>query len=321
MRGAERPAKVSWSHPFLPPLGPLSASAALQTFVDIADDTHEEEGIRQLLDLTGNLPLAVGLIASVAGSEGCDKALSRWKSESTQMLSDGYDKRSSLDISIMLSFTSSRMTSGAQELLSILSLIPDGLTEANLLQADFPISNILACKAVLLKTCLAYVDNNHRVKVLIPIREHTLRIHPPKNELKIKLRQHFHGLLDLWNQFQNLNIANIAPEISQNLGNLNTVLSESVETQSPDVVRSIHTILALNRFYQRTRAAHAPSFLSLSAKMAHWQDQPIFGDYLIECFQCSGYLPHHDVEVQIEVGNVNFSSRAPMEQGKIRCIH
>ncbi|KAJ7290079.1 hypothetical protein C8J57DRAFT_1492825 [Mycena rebaudengoi] len=236
MRGAERPAKVSWSHPFLPPLGPLSASAALQTFVDIADDTHDEDSIRQLLDLTGNLPLVVSLIASVVGSEGCDKALSRWKSESTQMLSDGYDKRSSLDISIMLSFTSSRVTSGAQELLSILSLIPDGLTEANLLQADFPISNILACKAVLLKTCLAYVDNNHRVKVLIPIREHTLRIHPPKNELKIKLRQHFHGLLALWNQFQNLNITNIAPEISKNLGNLNTILSEAVETQSLDVV-------------------------------------------------------------------------------------
>ncbi|KAJ7290026.1 hypothetical protein C8J57DRAFT_1610428 [Mycena rebaudengoi] len=50
--------------------------------------------------------------------------------------------------------------------------------------------------------------------------------------------------------------------------------------------------------------------------MAHWQDQPIFRDYLIEYFQSSSYLSHHDAEVQIEVGNVNFSSRAPMEQAK-----
>jgi hypothetical protein len=85
------------------------------------------------LELTGNLPLAVSLIASVAGAEGCDSALARWRFESTRMLSDGYDKRSSLDISIMLSFTSSRMTPGAQDLLSILSMLPDGFTDADLL--------------------------------------------------------------------------------------------------------------------------------------------------------------------------------------------
>jgi hypothetical protein len=70
--------------------------------------------VQQLIDLTGNLPLAVSLIANVASYEGCDVALSRWKTESTRLLSDGYDKTSSLEISIMLSLSSARMNSGTK---------------------------------------------------------------------------------------------------------------------------------------------------------------------------------------------------------------
>ncbi|KAJ7288724.1 P-loop containing nucleoside triphosphate hydrolase protein, partial [Mycena rebaudengoi] len=179
MRGTERPAKVKWTRPVLVPLDPLSTSAALQTFVDVADDIHHQDNVKQLLELTGNLPLAVSLIASVASHEGCNQAISRWKSENTHMLSDGYDQRSSLDISIMLSLTSSRMTSGAQDLLSVLSMLPDGLSENNLIQMRLPIPHILACKSTLIRTSLAFIDKDHRLKVLVPIREHVLSVHPP----------------------------------------------------------------------------------------------------------------------------------------------
>ncbi|KAJ7245861.1 P-loop containing nucleoside triphosphate hydrolase protein, partial [Mycena rebaudengoi] len=197
MRGAERPAKVKWTQPFLSPLTPLPHSAALETFFDVADNIHDEESVNQLLKLTGNLPLAISLVASVAGDEGCGSAIARWKSENTRMLSDGYDKRSSLDISIMLSFTSSRMTPGAQDLLSILSMLPDGSTDADLLQAELPITDILAAKTTLLRTALAFVDKDRRIQVLTPIREHILHAHPPTKALKFKLCQHFHDLLSL----------------------------------------------------------------------------------------------------------------------------
>ncbi|KAJ7261950.1 P-loop containing nucleoside triphosphate hydrolase protein, partial [Mycena rebaudengoi] len=224
LRGTERPSKVKWTRPFLHPLNPLSNIAALQIFKEVADEGHDEGSVEELLALTGNLPLAVSLIASVASTEGCAKTLSRWKLESTQMLSDGYDQRSSLDISIMLSYTSSRMTPGAQELLSILSMLPDGLTDADLVQAQIPISNILACKTTLIQTALAFVDQDHHLKVLVPIREHILNIHPPANALKLKLQEHFHQILSLWNQFKDLNVADIHPQISRNLGNINRVL-------------------------------------------------------------------------------------------------
>ncbi|KAJ7279624.1 P-loop containing nucleoside triphosphate hydrolase protein, partial [Mycena rebaudengoi] len=194
LRGAERPSKVKWTRPFLAPLEPLSNEAAHQTFIEVADEGHDEDIIKELLELTGNLPLAVSLIASVAGSEGCAQALSRWKLESTQILSEGYDQRSSLDISIMLSYTGSRMTPGAQELLSILSMLPDGLADADLVQAKLPIIDILACKTTLLRTSLAFVGLDQHLKVLAPIREHILHVHPPVNALKLKLREHFHQI-------------------------------------------------------------------------------------------------------------------------------
>ncbi|KAJ7272234.1 P-loop containing nucleoside triphosphate hydrolase protein, partial [Mycena rebaudengoi] len=197
LRGAERPSKVKWTRPFVAPLEPLSNVAARQTFIEVADNDHDDASIKELLELTGNLPLAVSLIVSVAGSEGCAKALFRWKLESTQMLSEGYDQRSSLGISIMLSYTSSRMTAGAQQLLSILSMLPDGLADADLVRVKLPIPDILACKTILIQTALAFIDQDQHLKVLVPIREHILHTHPPANALKLKLREHFHQILDL----------------------------------------------------------------------------------------------------------------------------
>ncbi|KAJ7491314.1 P-loop containing nucleoside triphosphate hydrolase protein [Mycena galericulata] len=74
MRGAERPAKVQWTHPFLPPLEPLSAEAAWEMFIDTADDIHNTKEIGQLLDLTDHMPLAVDLIAHLVDAEGCSNS-------------------------------------------------------------------------------------------------------------------------------------------------------------------------------------------------------------------------------------------------------
>ncbi|KAJ7085557.1 P-loop containing nucleoside triphosphate hydrolase protein, partial [Mycena epipterygia] len=48
MRGAERPAKVRWTRPFLEPLQPLSYDAAHQMFIEIADDCHDSKDIDKL---------------------------------------------------------------------------------------------------------------------------------------------------------------------------------------------------------------------------------------------------------------------------------
>ncbi|KAJ7227960.1 hypothetical protein C8J57DRAFT_1730742 [Mycena rebaudengoi] len=316
LRGAEHPSKVKWTRPFLAPLKPLSNVAAWQTFIEVADEGHDDASIKELLELTGNLPLAVSLIASVADSEGCAKALSRWKLESTRMLSDGYDQRSSLDISIMLSYTSSRMTPGAQELLSILSMLPDGLADTDLVQAKLPIPDILGCKATLIQTALAFVAQDQHLKVLVPIREHILSLHPPQNILKLKLREHFHQILDLWHQFKNLNVTDILPQISGNLGNFNTVLHDGLQPEGSDIVQNFRSILFLNNFYSRVHDTYSPLLLKLSGKMLQWKDNQIFGEYLIKLLETSAYLPDLDLNSDITLGTQHFTSKDPLEQGR-----
>jgi hypothetical protein len=102
IRGAERPAKVQWSHPFLLPLQPLKHHAAQRTFIDIAEDHHNPEDIDRVLSLTDNMPLAINFIAHLVDVEGCSSVLSRWEVERTSVISEGYDRKSNLDVSISL---------------------------------------------------------------------------------------------------------------------------------------------------------------------------------------------------------------------------
>ncbi|KAJ7174630.1 P-loop containing nucleoside triphosphate hydrolase protein, partial [Mycena filopes] len=179
MRGAKRPGKVRWTRPFLLPLEPLSDTAALQIFDDITDDPHLSDEKAQLLKFTGNMPLALDLMAHLVEHEGLSSVLTRWKTEKTSLLSIGYDRSSNVDASIALSLSSPRITPHSQELLSLLSILPDGLSDTELAQSALPIKDILACKSVLIATSLAYKDNKGRLRSLVPIREHVRHFSPP----------------------------------------------------------------------------------------------------------------------------------------------
>ncbi|KAJ7467784.1 P-loop containing nucleoside triphosphate hydrolase protein, partial [Mycena galericulata] len=227
MRGAERPAKVRWTRPFLPPLEPLSAEAAWEMFIDIADDIHDTKEIDQLLHLTDHMPLAVDLIAHLVDAEGCSDVLTRWETEKTSMLSVGHDHRSNLDASIRISLSSPRLTSvaGAKDLLSLLAILPDGVSDVELLQSNFPIPNIRACKAALLQTSLAFSDGNKRLKSLVPIREYMQYLYPPELSLVQPLQKHFHALLGLEGKYRgSCQAINTVNQITQNLGNMHQVL-------------------------------------------------------------------------------------------------
>ncbi|KAJ7443307.1 P-loop containing nucleoside triphosphate hydrolase protein, partial [Mycena latifolia] len=222
MRGAERPSKVHWTHPFLAPLKPLADHAARQTFIDITDNDHDNTEITPLLELTDNMPLAVTLLAHLVDYEGCSGVLARWKTENISMLSEGHDKSSSLNASIAISLSCARMTSGARNLLSLLAILPDGLSNVELLQSILPVPDILTCKAVLLQTSLAYTDSK-RLKVLVPIREYMQHIHPPSPSLVQPLRKRFHSLLDLYRTHCAVQINGMADQINANLHNIHHI--------------------------------------------------------------------------------------------------
>ncbi|KAJ7713749.1 hypothetical protein B0H16DRAFT_1435811 [Mycena metata] len=200
MRGAERPSKVQWTRPFLPSLEPLAQEAARKVFIAIAEDRHPMEEIDQVLSLTDNMPLSINLLAHAVDAEGTTAILSRWQREHTSVISEGYDQRSNLESSILLSLESPRImsTPHSQELLSLLSILPDGLSDAELKQSNFAIQDILNCKRALLRTALAYVDDHKRLKALVPIREYMAKFRPPTDKMIGPLFKHFQELLQVY---------------------------------------------------------------------------------------------------------------------------
>jgi Cdc6-like AAA superfamily ATPase len=255
MRGAERPAKVQWSHPFLLPLQPLKHHAAQQTFIDIAEDHHNPEDIDRVLSLTDNMPLAINLIAHLVDVEGCPSVLSRWEAERTSVISEGYDKKSNLDVSISLSMSSPRIRAvpQAQELLSLLSMLPDGLSDVELLQSKLPIEDIRNCKTTLIRTALAYLDDKKQLKALVPIREYMLKTHPPKNELVKPLFKHFHELLELHKDSSGTEMnSTTVGQISSNMANIQSLLWNGLQKDHPDLMDSVLSALYLNLFSRIT---------------------------------------------------------------------
>ncbi|KAJ7912943.1 P-loop containing nucleoside triphosphate hydrolase protein, partial [Mycena leptocephala] len=198
MRGAERPGKVKWNRPFLPPLEPLSPSASRQIFLDIADEPSNEEksSLDDLLDFSGSLPLAVSLMANVASVEGYSSTLARWETENTGLLSEGHDKRSNLEKSISFSINSPRisLSPNAKHLISLLSLLPDGIMPEEMMAVKIPLPDVRHCQSVLVSTSLAYIDVKGRLKALSPVREYIRRAYPPSAALARPLRKYFQDL-------------------------------------------------------------------------------------------------------------------------------
>ncbi|KAJ7728639.1 P-loop containing nucleoside triphosphate hydrolase protein, partial [Mycena metata] len=208
MRGLERPGKVHGTHPFLHPLKPLEYTAARQTFFDIADDTHDPKELNKILALTDHMPLVINLLAHLVDSEGCFHVLTRWAEKKTLIISEGYDRTTNLDLSISLSLSSPRLNllPQSKDLLSILSLLPDGLSDKELVQSGLPIDTILACKTALVGTSLAYSDEYKKLKALMPIREYMQRTRPPGDHLIRPLLFHFKEVLELHGEYRGLNL-------------------------------------------------------------------------------------------------------------------
>ncbi|KAJ7833909.1 hypothetical protein B0H13DRAFT_1914366 [Mycena leptocephala] len=285
MRGAERPAKVAWTHPFLPLLKPLEQAAARQTFIDIADNTHDPNEVDKVLSLTDNMPLAISLIAHLVDSEGCSHVLSHWEEEKTSLISDGYDRTSNLDLSISLSFSSPRLNPHSKDLLSLLSMLPDGLSDVELVQSKLPINNVLGCKAALIRTSLAYSDEHKQLKALVPIREYMQKIQPPGDHLIRPLLKHFQELLEFYMEYQgNQSGSNTVARVLSNYSNIQNVLQNGLQHGHPDLANSIYCICYLNNFSQRTGQGTTSLSQQIHNLLPHLCDHRLEAYFIIECF-------------------------------------
>jgi tetratricopeptide (TPR) repeat protein len=289
MRGAERPAKVAWTHPFLPLLKPLEQAAARQTFIDIADNRHDPNEVDKVLSLTDNLPLAISLIAHLVDSEGCSHVLSRWEEEKTSLISDGYDRTSNLDLSISLSLSSPRLNPHSKDLLSLLSMLPDGLSDVELVQSKLPIDNILGCRAALICTALAYSNEHKQLKVLAPIREYMQKIQPPGDHLIQPLLKHFQELLELYVGYHGTQSgSSTVVRISSNYSNIQNVLQNGLQQGHPDLVNSIYCTCYLNRFSRHIGQGSTSLLQQIQNILPHPCDHHLEAYFITECLDSWG---------------------------------
>ncbi|KAJ6550282.1 P-loop containing nucleoside triphosphate hydrolase protein [Mycena capillaripes] len=295
MRGAERPSKVKWTRPFLPPLEPLSPSASRQIFSDVADYPigEEEEVLATLVDLSGSLPLAVSLMANIASFEGYSGTLALWETENTALLSDGHDKRSNLEKSITLSLGSPRIASSphAKKVLALLSLLPDGITAEDIQAANVSVPDFHQCRSALLRTSLAYTDVRGRLKALSPIRAFIRHAHPPALPLARPLRTYFLDLLALWrSNHLHLPSGALAPRLLSHLGNINELILDGLSREDKSARVAIgYSIIVLDRFSTVMLKGNSPLFQRLPKLIEETDDAGLRWRYANAC------LRHHDV--------------------------
>ncbi|KAK6977240.1 ATPase-AAA-core domain-containing protein [Favolaschia claudopus] len=272
MRGAERPNQVAWSRPFLLPLIPLSDAAAQQTFTDITDYTFDTEKMAQLLQYTDNMPLAVNLFAHLVDYEGITNVLNRWETEKTSLLSVNVDRTSSLDMSISISLSSPRLVSfpDTQKLLSILSILPEGLSDAQLLQSNLPIPDLMECKATLLRTALAYYDEARRLKSLVPIREYIQQNHPPSLVLVTPLQNYIHSQLQFLNRYEGTDdMSEIGKILKANCGNIQSVLRHCLNSENPEFQDTIECTILFSSFERSIHHARPALMDTVSTMLAN----------------------------------------------------
>ncbi|KAF8207499.1 hypothetical protein K438DRAFT_1755539 [Mycena galopus ATCC 62051] len=263
-------------------LMPLSDEAAKQTFMDITDNSYTFKEINQLLQFTDNMPLAVDLIAHLTDYEGLPNVLLRWEIEKTSMLSVGFDRQSSLDASIHLSLSSPRITSDSKQLLSLLSVLPNGLSEVELVQSKLGILNILCCKAALQATSLVYEDSKKRLLVLMPIREYIQQILPPAQPRIKAIHEYFCALLELYKKYEGEQLHSVVNQITMNLANLHGVLKRGLHDSDPNLVETIYCILSLNCFYRITGRNSTPLIDNIPSPLPWLSDPKLEIALLIE---------------------------------------
>jgi hypothetical protein len=69
-------------------------------------------------------------------------------------------------------------------------MLPDGLSDVELLQSKLPLKNILACQSTLLQTALFYTDGHKCLNPLVPIRGYVQKTYPPTTDLIHPLSKH-----------------------------------------------------------------------------------------------------------------------------------
>ena len=177
LRGAARPGGVRWARPTQ--LEPLELRAARNVFLSLAPERFDAQGLDELLEDMGGVPLAIELLAHAADGESTlDRLAQRWRVERIRLLSRGAaDHRLlSIAVSVDTSWRSPAMTEPARRLLSLMGQLPDGIAHDDI--EPLLARGGSAAASQLRRMGLAF-DQAGRLRTLPPVRHHLAEAHRP----------------------------------------------------------------------------------------------------------------------------------------------
>jgi hypothetical protein len=128
-------------------------------------------------------------------------------------------------------------------------MLPDGLSDIELSHSDLPIDNILDCKTALIRTALAYIDAQKRLKALVPIREYVRSNFQPSNHLIGPLTKYFQELLKLYQKYSGTQKGSVTnAQLLSNVANIQNLIKNGLQPNHPDLNNSVSAALFLNGF-------------------------------------------------------------------------
>ncbi|KAG5646766.1 hypothetical protein DXG03_002452 [Asterophora parasitica] len=230
VRGSQHPPGVSWSQ-LLPPLQPVDLDSAIEIFTAISHKS--DEYAVKLIQAVDRVPLAVTLLGNLAAVDGetTEALWRRWCDESIAMVESGDDKLSSLSCSIEISLSSPRIRRDpdALKLLSLLSILPEGVSSDTVrsLESGVPgISNVKRAISTLRQNALITMDAYGFIRILSPIRLHICARCPPSRDGQRFLQDYF---LNLARQGILHHDAVLRKRLCAESGNIEALLLDSLE--------------------------------------------------------------------------------------------
>ncbi len=223
IRGHERPWGPHWREAIQ--VGPLQPDAAREAFLEKSGRQFENDpDLDGLLKEVDRLALAIVLLGYRAqGLGNLAELRQQWRDQKTALLQrdEGQGRLESVEISMELSISGSRMTPEARRLLSVLAHLPDGVAVEDL-EALLPGKGGGAAQ-VLRKIGLAFVQGT-RMRVLAPVREYLRKRYPPQDEDLNRTIEHFLALAEACESPGWPEDAKAASRLLQELGNLHSMI-------------------------------------------------------------------------------------------------
>jgi tetratricopeptide (TPR) repeat protein len=191
-RGAQKPMRLDWHEPIH--VLPLEPHEAREAFLCVAGTEHANDAfLASLLEAVGYVPYSVMMLGNLAQAEpDLDGLWTRWRTKRMEVLrsrwvSEEYQK---MVASFEVSISAPCMDKAARRLLSILGMLPDGISPQEVAQV-FP---DLGDAHITLRRLALVFPREPRLRLHGLLREHVWESYPPDTDDRRRTIEYYANL-------------------------------------------------------------------------------------------------------------------------------